>query len=131
MLPTTQILTIFRSRLLSVMKDLHKPEFPHVCAPTSKMSELGSSFTITNYPFFMNTMSKSQPRRKKKTQNLSYRHMTFWVPGAQERCIRRPNLGAQHAKNRQRMPMVMYDPGTRRLCAHLRRFAPLCAPELT
>ena len=51
---------------------------------------------------------------------VCYRYTTFWVPGAQERCIRRPNLGAQHAKNRQRMPMVMYDPGTRRSRAHLR-----------
>ena len=68
-------------------------------------------------------VSVNHSQGAKKTQNLCYRYTTFWVPGAQERCIRRPNLGAQHAKNRQRMPMVMYDPGTRRFRAISRRFA--------
>ena len=48
----------------------------------------------------MNTISKSQPRRKKKRKIYCYRHTTFWVPGAQERCIRRPDLGAKKGPSR-------------------------------
>ena len=45
MIPTTLILTIFHSSTLSVMYNLHKPEFPRVGLPTQALSALGSVFS--------------------------------------------------------------------------------------
>ena len=70
MLPTTLILTIFRSSTLSVMYNLHKPEFPRVRLPTQALSELGSVFTDHDDAYATNALRQPHPRRQKCAESL-------------------------------------------------------------
>ena len=70
MLSTTLILTIFRSSTLSVMYNLHKPEFPHVGLPTQALSALGSVFPAQDDADATNAFRQPHPRREKCVEPL-------------------------------------------------------------
>ena len=70
MLPTTLILTMFRSKTLSVIYNLHKPEFPRVRLPTQGMSELGSVVAPQDDAYATNALRQPHPRSQKCVESL-------------------------------------------------------------
>ena len=113
MLPTTLILTIFRSSTLSVMCNLHKPEFPRVRLPTQGYRNWGLFFpprmTLTQ-----RMLPVSHIPGAKNAPNLSYPQGRFSVLGAQKIHESRPVFGSQHTKIRQKINESRLDPGIRR-----------------
>ena len=82
MLPTTLILTIFCCPTLSVMYNLHKPEFPRVRLPTQALSELGSVFPAQDDAHATNALRESHPQRQKCAKSLVPMGTFFgsWAP---------------------------------------------------